>query len=208
MIRAKKNERVRPGDSQKSVNAFQFSLSSKFKIGQQSVNLDSDQEFGAFGFRWSQLVKGNQKALPSLVEIVFGLHIFYCKYVDENFRGQSRENIDAVKENYKKVFDFMLHSVNCPDVDLPLIGQYDKRTGSDVDLFNPDGKAVCLILYLYTLEPPFYYYLNKASRFMLDSELTTLGPFARALHEILSGAEGKREDKIIEGKDKTSDVPV
>ena len=155
---------------------------------------------------WSEKFKGNQKALPSLKEIVYGLHNFFCKYLDDNFQGQITENLTVVKGNYKRVFDFILHSTDCDEVDQPLIGQFDKRQDNDIDLFNPNSKAVCLILYLYSIEPPFYYYINKASRFMLESDLETLGPFARALHEILSGCESRKSEKILEGNDRTMDI--
>lgn len=76
---------------------------------------------------WSEKFKGNQKALPSLKEIVYGLHNFFCKYLDDNFKGQITENLTVVKGNYKRVFDFILHSTDCDEIDQPLIGQFDKR---------------------------------------------------------------------------------
>ena len=43
---------------------------------------------------------------------------------------------------------------------------------------------------------------------MLESDLESLGPFARALHEILSGAEGRKpvSQKIQEGNHKDTDI--
>ena len=32
--------------------------------------------------------------------------------------------------------------------------------GGETDLFNPMGTAVAFLMYLYSIEPPFYYYLN------------------------------------------------
>lgn len=52
----------------------------------------------------------------------------------------------------------------------------------------PNTIEYFLILYLYSIEPPFYYWLNKAIKEQdYDDELTLeyLGPFARALHEVL-----------------------
>jgi len=34
------------------------------------------------------------------------------------------------------------------------------------ELFDPNHKAVCLIMYFYSMEPPFYQDLNKACREM------------------------------------------
>ena len=58
--------------------------------------------------------------------------------------------------------------------------------------------------YMYSLEPPIYYYLNQACRTMDKSKLDTLGPFARVLFRMLRcgrGCDGKRVDKMRVGED-------
>ena len=58
--------------------------------------------------------------------------------------------------------------------------------------------------YMYSLEPPIYYYLNQACRTMDKSKLDTLGPYARVLYEMLawgSWCDGKRVDKMRRGWD-------
>ena len=56
--------------------------------------------------------------------------------------------------------------------------------------------------YMYSLEPPIYYYLNQACRTMDKSKLDTLGPYARVLYEMLwygDVCDMKRDDKMRVG---------
>ena len=62
--------------------------------------------------------------------------------------------------------------------------------------------------YMYSLEPPIYYYLNQACRTMDKSKLDTLGPYARVLFYMLGmgrACDGKRDDKMRMGKDDGKD---
>lgn len=43
LIRAKKNQKQRPSDCQKSINAHQFCLLSKFNMGSRSVNIKASE---------------------------------------------------------------------------------------------------------------------------------------------------------------------
>lgn len=74
-------------------------------------------------------------------------------------RNKSRKYIASQKENYRPVFDYILSSVESVlDVNKPL-----RITGGDhYDLTNPYGVAACLVCYFYSIEPPFYAYLNRA----------------------------------------------
>ncbi len=56
--------------------------------------------------------------------------------------------------------------------------------------------------YMYSLEPPIYYYLNQACRTMDKSKLDTLGPYARVLFEMLEEGrecDRERDDKMRVG---------
>ena len=69
-------------------------------------------------------------------------------------------------------------------------------------LLDPNSQEVCLLLYIYSIEPPFYAELNKAARSKDYSKIPTLGPYACALHIILQNGEAierKRDDKIRQG---------
>ena len=87
----------------------------------------------------------------------------------------------------------MLMSLGLDDCDAPLTKK---------QLRNPKSRVVCLILYLYSIEPPFYAELNSACRLLDKSKLQTLGPFARALFEILNCGltESLRPDTLDKGQ--------
>ena len=51
---------------------------------------------------------------------------------------------------------------------------------------NPESEEVKVLLYLYTMEPPFYAELNGASRTLNKEYLKTLGPYARAMYLVLT----------------------
>lgn len=86
---------------------------------------------------------------------------------------------------------YLLDSENYPDVNKPLVINKHSRK-KDYDLWNPKGRALCLIMYLFSIEPPFYAGLNKACRNKEEESLESLGPFACAIFWILSNAERER----------------
>ena len=50
---------------------------------------------------------------------------------------------------------------------------------------DPDDDCVKALIYIYSLEPPFYGHLNWASREKVIDRLDAVGPFAAALGIIL-----------------------
>ena len=69
-----------------------------------------------------------------------------------------------------------------------------------MDPYNPQTQ---LILLLYSMEPPFYADLNNACRTLDKTKLHTLGPFARAIFQVLLGgniSDEKRNDAIERGE--------
>ena len=57
-----------------------------------------------------------------------------------------------------------------------------------------------MMLWLYSVDPPFYFHLNKACRERDQILLPMLGPFAKAMSMVLSGtAERNRNDAIERG---------
>lgn len=67
-------------------------------------------------------------------------------------------------------------------------------------LSDPKHVITKTVLYIYSLEPPIYRVLNRASREQDSKYISTLGPFADALRTILFHAEKIREDRIPAGK--------
>ena len=81
--------------------------------------------------------------------------------VDEVLKDDTRYTpklIDETKLGYKEVFKFIIDTLNLPDIDKPL----KLGGGGELDLYNPMSTAVALLMYLYTIEPPFYFYVNQA----------------------------------------------
>ena len=100
-----------------------------------------------------------------------------------------------MKEECREVFEFILYSVDYADVDKPI--KYE-------ECCDPNSVVVCLVLYLYSIEPPFYAYINKACKEQDKTKLKTLGPIVRVLYQILvgGGTESSREDRITTGQDR------
>ena len=72
---------------------------------------------------------------------------------------------------------------------------------SEYNLLWPTSKAVFLILWLYSVEPPLYFHFNSACRERNNALLPLLGPFAKATGVILMGmAEEYRGDGFKTGK--------
>ena len=65
------------------------------------------------------------------------------------------------------------------DADVSLKGKLD----------NLNDPSVCLIMYLYSCEPPLYMDLHLACRRMDNRYLESLGPMARAIMKIFENAE-------------------
>ena len=84
------------------------------------------------------------------------------------------------------------------------------RSLRDRNLWNPYGKATCIILYLHSMElglPPIYEVLNQAVVDQDMSYIDTLGPFAYALFQITENAEKYRNDhdKFMTGEQEISE---
>lgn len=83
----------------------------------------------------------------------------------------------------------MIEMAGIDDADQSLKGKLD----------NLEDPSTCLILYLYSCEPPLYMDIHTASRRKDNRFLESLGPFARALSKILDSAEQKRQDQSLTG---------
>ena len=73
------------------------------------------------------------------------------------------------------------------DKEEPLL--FEMHADGDLNLCNPKGKATCLLLWLYSLEPQFYTEMNKAIISYDESKADTLGPYVQALFSILLSTE-------------------
>ena len=99
---------------------------------------------------------------------------------------------------YKGPIIYLAQNVNLNDIDRQLTPD---------DFKSSTSPTVCVILYLYSMEPPFYEALNKACRSarpFRQQDLKNFGPFACAMNQILFGGhlEKSRERRIETGCDR------
>ena len=110
--------------------------------------------------------------------------------------GADMATLPSVVATYRRVFDTILALIAFPDLDKPFVA-----TSKDpvYGLWNPKSKACYSMVWMYSLEPPLYFMLNKAMRSKNKAYLQMLGPFAQAISMVLGYAEGFRNDCIKEG---------
>lgn len=109
------------------------------------------------------------------------------------------KRIVYVKQTYKLVFDKIRSVLNFTNWDEPFNLKKGASADFEMSLLNPASKAVFLVLWLYTLEPPFYVHLNRAC-LTNDQDLQPhLGPWAYALSTVLQATEAQRADKLPTG---------
>ena len=68
-------------------------------------------------------------------------------------------------------------------------------------LYDPEYEATCVILWLVALFANLLPELNKAMTLMGQDQVEALGPFAKALHEVIVGCEEQRADRLRPGLD-------
>lgn len=154
---------------------------------------------GEYGERWAEEEHGARFTLPSAQEIVDGIATFFDLEIKERTKNMPSSRAKAFQQQYRAVFDKILELAGFQDPDEPFY--YALPTEGEGNLLSPTSKATCLSLWLCTIEPPFYAALNKASESMDLSYLKMLGPLARAVSVILSGAEEERPDRVDVGDD-------
>lgn len=89
------------------------------------------------------------------------------------------------------MFKHILSLMAFPDLDQRF---NDSLKDREYSLYNHASKACFLILWFNSIEPPFYFHLNEASRKKDQQLLPFLGPFACALYQILEKAEAYKRD--------------
>lgn len=120
------------------------------------------------------------------------------------------KDADKIQEQIDNFFKILTKFVDIPDKDTDL-----HRYFAD----DPQHPMVCLALYIYSLEPPFYWYLNQLGREFLGFEkvkddegspitfkdpsqkmkVRLLGPFAWVLKQIMQFSGMNRKDKLTMG---------
>ena len=124
-----------------------------------------------------------------------GLFKYFCSKLDIDMQSRPKQYGDQMKDFYLKVFDYIIEAIDLKDPNKP----FKTSGGDDMDLTNPYGKAACIILYLYSLEPPFYAVMNQAIKNRDRKMIKYFGPFACAFYYVTTKAEIYREDRQIPG---------
>ena len=163
------------------------------------------EDCGEFGDTYSVKVLGDEDALPSIKLVLDGLQKDYLEMIrdlSDNISNEGVKNMEKFTQAVKDFFIFLYDLLKGEDVDEPLTTD---------ELWNPENIFVKILFYLYSMEPPLYGQLSKASREMNMRKLDTLGPFARTLLEVLGGGNNidkKRKDTLMRGKENGSKGPL
>ena len=164
---------------------------------------DDDQEDLSFALLYYREVKGRNedefddvwyndpKGFPSIKDVVIGLWELQCERLDAVLKNAPTHLIKEIKDSHKWALMFMILCIDFEDVERPLTKE---------DFNDPNGKVVSFIMYLHSLEPPFYADLNMACRTLDRSKLKQLGPFARCIYQILvMRVESNKPDSLERG---------
>ena len=76
--------------------------------------------------------------------------------------GAKKATLPAVMSTYRRVFQTILALVAFTDPDHKFHHDFDNM--DEYCLYNPESKACYSMVWMYSLEPPLYYMLNKAMR--------------------------------------------
>lgn len=115
---------------------------------------------GEYGALWSKKCKGSSIAMPTVREILDGLQKFLDIMVDDRAQDQPKYRARTIKYQYSCVFQKILEILSFKNIDEPI--NHNRTEHGENSIRNPNSKAVCLILWLFTIEPPFYTAVNKA----------------------------------------------
>ena len=149
------------------------------------------KKFAEFGMTWFRDFNGRK--FPTARQVFAGLEACYALELFRRASGATNGALPDTIATYRRVFNTILALIALPDIDKPFnIWENDRIYGLDV----PESKACFSMLWMYSLEPPLYYMLNRACRNRDNALLPLLGPFAKAIAQVLNGAEFYRNDKI------------
>ena len=122
-------------------------------------------------------------------QVFNGLHTVVTDIFIQKMETVKEENRKIVSDLAKITFDKLGELIKKK-------GHKKKMPLTKEILSDPDHLIVKTLIYLYSLEPPIYKILNKASREKDASKVGTLGPYSDCLRTILANAERNRKDKI------------
>ena len=140
---------------------------------------------GVFPIMWANTFN-NGKLYPTPRQVIEGLREFLRLYLNNQMPKKDMFARKNIKQTYSQVFDIILETIDFPNPDKPFNDSWNDDT---YGLNNYRSKGCFLINWLYTIEPPFYYFVNEACRKKDKTMLALLGPFACALYQIIENCE-------------------
>lgn len=184
------SRRLRPASNRKA-----FDL--KYVINAADLNSSGQQvqvKEGTFGRKWAKTFKNQKAAMPSYVEVMDGIELWYVNQVKERFRDRPNHVRQVMVVRVRATFKALREAVNIDSesASRPMMKRADSTAtpGNDqLELCNPYSLITCLVLYLYSMEfgdPPLYSEINRVTRTMDTSQLRALGPFAQAFSCIIN----------------------
>ena len=109
-------------------------------------------------------------------QVIRGLKYDYTLRAKEKMKDEPSSSRNCFHKYTRQAFDFIIECMDPETVNEPITLEALK---------DPSSPEVCMLLYLYSMEPPFYHELQVASREMDESKLLALGPFAVAMYELI-----------------------
>ena len=137
---------------------------------------------------------GSRGALPSKEQVIEGMYQHFTGLVNNDCKGIHRLAIEGIIKGFRNIYDLLYQCLTDTDFKSPI----DFK-----ELWNPNSPFTQIMYYMYSLEPPIYYYLNQAMRKMDTTKLDTLGPYACVMFRMLNlgtFCDKKRVDKMRVGE--------
>ena len=194
LVRSENNERRRNKYSRKFI--YQQFLYADPEMKDEEILHQS------LGYRWCKDIKGgDMNKLPSMKQVFNGISKFLDDFLQKKLVKSPKKWQDQCYGRYKATLHYILDLVEYQNREKPITFE---------ELNNPNSKAVCLILYLYSMDTPmtglFSQVYNPDKPIYRTSEtnmsddkflIRTLGPFDRCLQHILhSKCELNRFDRL------------
>lgn len=152
----------------------------------------TDEGVNWIGRKYAEDILKNENAfLPTLAQIREGL----AREAELQMRmamGDIQDQkvvLEAIK-NIRETWEKLLNIIKDIDQNKPLesCDRYDYDKVIKGGLCDPTSEIVALLTYIYQQESFVYKELNRANRFMDESKVPTLGPFACAFEEVILAA--------------------
>jgi len=126
--------------------------------------------------------------MPSMNQIKYAIIDVHLLLLQEQSTNTWYDpQMERAQELFEDAFSYMF--------DLADLGDLDAQISVKVLREDPKHPVVQTILYLYSLDPSFYRFVNWATREQIHNYINEVGAFSYALSEIFVHNESRRPDK-------------